>query len=262
MSVRLEIFTLVLDGMPWIRHHLPVFNRLSCDWRWTICHGVAANVKDTKWIQPQDPRLSNDGTTEYLAEIAKQHPRVRVMERPLWNGKTEMCNAAMAGARAPCIVLQVDADELWAADQIESMLSMFVAMRQVDKMQFWCRYFLGPNIIIGPRDGKSYGCRQTEWLRAWYMSRPDQYFVTHEPPVFSGSPGKTLSRDETLAYGIQFDHFAYATRAQVAYKERVYGYPGAVDGWDALQRNTSWPVKLKNFLPWVDEQSTADLLVR
>ena len=42
----------------------------------------------------------------------------------------------------------------------------------------------------------------------------------------------------------------------------VYNYKGAVAGWDRLQANTVWPCRLKPFLPWVDEESTADLLVR
>lgn len=259
--MNLRIVTLVLDGAPWIFFHLPIFNRLKCDWTWRVAHGVAANVKDTRWMRPQDPRLSNDGTTEYLHEIARQHPRVKLTERTLWQGKTEMVNACLDDAPAPCVVLQIDSDEIWTAEQIDAIVSIFEANRRIDSMQFWCRYYLGHNIVIGPRDGNSYGCRKTEWTRAWRVSRTDQRFVTHEPPVMSGCTLK-MGRDETLGYGLEFDHFAYATRRQVEYKERVYGYQGAVGGWEKLQENKVWPVKLKPFMPWVDEQSTADLLVR
>lgn len=260
--MRLEIISLVLDGMPWITHHLPVFNRLGFDWRWTIAHGVAAPIRDTGWIKSQDPRLSGDGTTEYLAQIAKQHPRVRVLEKTLWPGKTAMCNACLEGTESPSILLEVDADEIWTSDQIEIMMRVFEGNPSVGVMQFWCRYFFGPNIIAGPRDGNSYGCQQTEWTRAWRRHSIDQRFITHEPPVLSNIQGRMMSREETRGYGLEFDHFAYATRAQLEYKERVYGYPGAVAGWDRLQANAVWPTKLKPFLPWVGETSTADLLIR
>lgn len=256
----LVIFTLVLDGMPWIGHHLPVFQHLSCDWKWVIAHGVAKNVRDTRWIQPQAPRLSKDGTTEYLATI-KGHPRVKVIENELWDGKTDMCNVCLDACTPADVVMQIDSDELWSAEQIETIVKLFTAHEDVGAMQFWCRYMLGPNITIGPRNGRSYGCRQTEWTRAWRPATSSARFATHEPPVLPFL-GRMMPRDETALYGLEFDHHAYATEAQVAYKERVYNYPGAVAGWKRLQANTVWPCKLKLFLPWVDEGSTADLLVR
>lgn len=259
MTVR--IFTIVLDGQPWITHHLPIFNRLTVPWTWTIAHGVSKNVRDTRWIRAQAPRLSNDGTTEYLASI-RSHPRVRVFNSPEWHGKIEMVNACLDGIQEGDVLLEVDVDELWTAEQIETIAKVFAGHPGVDAMQFWCRYFLGPNIVIGPRDGNSYGCRQTEWTRAWRIKSPAQRFLTHEPPVMP-EVRHLMLRDETLGYGLEFDHYAYATKAQLAYKQEVYGYPGAVEGWDRLQANKEWPVKrLKLFLPWVDEKSTADLWVK
>ena len=38
--MKVYFFTIVLDGMPFITHHLPVFNRLSFDWEWRIVEGV------------------------------------------------------------------------------------------------------------------------------------------------------------------------------------------------------------------------------
>lgn len=261
--MRLEIVTIVLDGMPWITHHLPTFNRLSIDWRWTIAHGVSQNLKDTSWMQPQLPRLSNDGTTEYLSLIAN-HPRVRVLERKMWLGKTSQINACLEGVAAPAAILQVDADEVWTASQIEAIASLLetrAAPGEFDRMQFWCRYFLGPNIVaVG--HGNSYGCRNAEWMRAWIMRDDQQRFTTHEPPVFDNNRGQMMSRDATREHGLIFDHFAYATKRQLEFKERVYNYRGAVAGWESLQKNDVWPAKLKLFMPWVDDSAVADLLVR
>lgn len=262
MNHRLEIFTIVLDGYPFITQHLPIFNRLQVDWRWTIVHGVSANTRDTRWMNPQLPRFSNDGTTEYLAQVASQHPRVRVLSRKIWDGKTAMCNAALEGACAPSVILQIDVDEIWDVASIELIVALFQDRPEVDRMQFFCRYHFGPNIIAVPRDGRTYGCRGDEWMRAWRMGRSDQRFITHEPPVFGGCRGETISRQETFDLGLEFDHFAYVTQRQLEFKERVYGYNGAVAGWQRLQVNKEWPTRLKTFLPWVDDRVQADLLVR
>lgn len=261
--MRLEVFTLALDAMPWLPMQLATFNRLPAeiDWRWTVVHGVAQNVKDTGWMKSQQPRLSNDGTTEFLG-YARLHPRVHVLENTNWPGKTAMCNAALEGAHTPCVLLEVDADEIWTPDQIVILCRLFEANPDVAAMQFWCRYFLGFNIVAHPRTGHSYGCRQNEWMRAWRMADSGDYFGTHEPPIFRGTRGRTMGRDETLSYGLEFDHYAYATRKQLEYKEAVYGYPGAVSGWERLQLNKNWPTKLKTFLPWVDDAAMADQLLK
>lgn len=260
--MRLEVCTLALDAMPWITHHLPILNALpgSIDWRWTIAHGVSCNVNDTAWMAYQKPRLSTDGTTEYLAGLAAQHPRVRVLTKLLWLGKTAQINACLEGAQAPAVILQMDADEVWATKWIEKVVEVFGARPDIMRMQFRCAYFLGPNIIAS-RDG-AYGCRQEEWMRAWRMTDSSHRFLTHEPPNFAGNTGRMMGRDETAAYQMGFSHYAYATEKQVAYKEVTYKYPGAVAGWRRLQANRVWPTRLKPFMGWVDDLAEADLWVR
>jgi hypothetical protein len=55
-----------------------------------------------------------------------------------------------------------------------------------------------------------------------------------------------------------FDHYAYAIENQVRFKERYYGYRDAVKHWRKLQSHPGpWPVKLKEFLPWVDDRVMA-----
>lgn len=256
-----EFLTICLNGSPWIQRHISVFNALpkEINWRWTIAHGVSANMHDTRWMASQLPGLSTDGTTEYLEGLARQHPRVRVFTHKLWHGKTQQINACLQDVEAPAIILQLDADEIWTTAQLERMHECFCA-EDYGVMQFKCRYFLGPNIVAS-REG-SYGCRNTEWIRAWRMTDSSQRFITHEPPNFAGNAGLWMFRQHTADAGLVFDHHAYALESQVAYKERVYKYPGAVAGWRRLQANTVWPTKLKPFLPWVDDLAEADLLIR
>ena len=244
----LNVFTIVLDGMPHIRRHLTILSRLGHDWRWTIVEGAAMNVNCTKWCQSQEPRLSLDGTSLYLDSITD--PRVTVIKRPKWDGKVEMVNAALATFSHPGILLQVDADEVWTTENIELAIRVLEGST-ADCGEFKCRYFVGPDIVtIG---SNSYGNNRGEWRRMWKF-RPGDRFIKHEPPLLTGSTGPAPMYFKDKEY---FDHFAYADEKSVAYKERYYGYRDAVLHWSSLQANTEWPCRLKDFLPWADGRASA-----
>jgi hypothetical protein len=238
--MKLNIFTLVLDGMPWLIYPFAELTRLvDIDWQWTIIHGAAMNVKDTAWCQPQAGRLSSDGTALLLESFA-HHPRIRVIERAKWEGKVEMCNAALATFTTPewSVLMQMDVDELWTAAQLRDIVHLFEDDASVMSARFHCRYFLTSNCITTDAG------KPNEWLRAWRF-QPSMRFATHEPPSLTGSAGKSLNRRETAAMGLVFDHHSWTHQSNVAYKERFYGprYKGALDGWRKLQANTEWPVR-------------------
>lgn len=255
----IHFFTIVLDGMPYITNHLPMMNRLKVPWKWHIVEGVAKNVKDTSWCQSILPRLSSDGTTQYLDSISS-HPNVKIYQRQLWEGgKVEMVNTALSGMKTPGLLWQLDSDELWQPWQIEQTNSLFQMFPQKNCARFACRYFLGQNIIITSRG--TYGNKPNEWLRVWRFE-PGMRFDRHEPPVILGMKEETFTQQETEAMGLVFDHPAYATEKQVAFKESYYGYKGAVEQWKKLQANTKWPVLVSNYLTWVKDGATADLLIK
>ena len=254
--MKLEIFTIVLDGMPYLPAHLPVFSSLNCDWHWTIAEGAAMNVKDTAWCRPQPPRLSRDGTAEYLNAI-RNHPRVTVIQRQSWNGKVEQCNACLEHIAEPCVLLQMDVDEIWSAKQLHALLHFFHGNPHFQSAEFFCRYFVGPNIII--TSNNTYATRPGDWHRAWRFE-PWVKFLKHEPPVLNRSTDPRATREQTWDYGLVFEHWAYAMESQVAFKEKYYGYRDAVKHWKRLQYNQTWPVRLGDFFPWVKDNTTADLL--
>lgn len=253
--MKLHIFTICLDSIPFITWHLPIFNRLRCDWHWTIAHGAAMNVYDTSWCKPQQPRLSRDGTTEYLGTLRK-HPRVTIIQKQSWDGKVEMVNACLPKHKEECVLLQVDCDELWTPDQLERILGIFWNTPTAGVLQFYCRYFVGQNIIV--TSDNTWGSRQNEWTRAWRYKGGS--FVTHEPPVLSKINGGMVPRGETREMRLVFEHHAYVLPQQVAYKEAWYGYANGWEHWRRLQENRTWPVKLSKFFPWVTDDAVADLL--
>jgi len=257
--MKLCIFTLVLDGMPFIPAQFFTLSRLSfnIDWHWYIVHGAAANTGSTNWCQRQEPRLSKDGTTEFLNAL-KGHPRITIIESKWFpGGKDEMVNAALEKIKGPCALVQMDCDEMWETWQIERIHHMFETDPVGDYMLFDCVFYVGLNIVTTMRG--AYGQNWGEWKRAFRFT-PGQK-MRHEPPMLTGESPKGWQNEATLAAGLCFHHFSYCFEHQVAYKAAFYNYPSAVEGWKRLQENTVWPVKhLKDFLPWVDEYAGADLL--
>ncbi len=257
--MRLHIFTIVLDGMPFLPTLLSNFNRLPphIDWHWSVAEGAAMNVLDTRWCQAQAPRLSRDGTSEFLFGLC-QHPRITVHQKPAWKGKVEMCNTCLADFTKPGVLLECDADELWLSEQLVALTDLFETEPHINCARFFCRYFVGPNIVITSEH--SYGNRPSEWLRAWRF-KPSMRFATHEPPLLEGATNQCATRDDTRYLGLVFDHYAYAFEKTVGYKEWFYGYRDAVKHWRRLQANDKWPVTdLHEYLPWVDKGVTADRL--
>jgi hypothetical protein len=258
--MKLHIFTIVLDGMPFLPMQLNILNQLTCDWKWTIVEGAAANVHCTSWCKKQEPRFSNDGSHEFIVSLTR-HPRLRILSNIYWpGGKAQMCNAALGTVFEPCALLQMDVDELWTPERLDSLPNLL--NNDKDKVlaaRFVCRYLLGPNLVA--QGLNCYGNNAGEWLRLWKFT-PGMRFKTHEPPVllgFNGAPvpeHRIKDRHETEAMGFRFDHWAYVFERQVAYKEMFYGYGGAVQQWRALQQYAGpFPAVLKHFLPWVDAQA-------
>ncbi|HEY0455673.1 MAG TPA: methyltransferase domain-containing protein, partial [Verrucomicrobiae bacterium] len=57
---------------------------------------------------------------------------------------------------------------------------------------------------------------------------------------------------ETDALDLVFQHYAYATEAQLQFKEQYYGYPNAVAEWKKLQA-AKLPARLSDHLTWVKD---------
>jgi ADP-heptose:LPS heptosyltransferase len=116
----------------------------------------------------------------------------------------------------------------------------------------YCHFFVGPRRFVKSRN--TWATQPLDWLRVWRF-RPGMSWRSHEPPVLLDEQGRNVaqinpfSRDETLGEGISFQHFAYATEAQVRFKEIYYGYRDAMNHWHRLQR-ASVPLDPADYLPW------------
>jgi ADP-heptose:LPS heptosyltransferase/predicted O-methyltransferase YrrM len=272
-SLPVHFFTIVLNGEPFIRHHLEQFQKLPFPWQWHIIEGVAELRHDTAWSLPNGGRindtlhkngLSNDGTTDYLDRISREYPEcITLYRKPVgqfWDGKREMVNAPLTRINEECLLWQVDADELWVANNIRAMRELFISSPQKTAAYFHCDYFVGPRKYVSSLN--TWATYPTDWLRVWRY-RPGMRWSAHEPPVIQDQNGynpaseASFSRDETMSHGITFQHFAYATESQVRFKEIYYGYKDAVVHWHRLQK-TEGPVNPGDFLPWAKNDATVD----
>lgn len=251
--MRLEILTIVLDGAPFILAQLAALNRLTIDWRWHIVEGAAMNSGSTGWCRPQEPRLSRDGTTAILNGL-RSHPRIRLYQRQKWASKDEMVNEPLTHIGCECVLLQMDADEMWTEVQLVRLVDLFHQHVDVNSAQFFCRYFVGPNLVITHESDLA----NNVWTRAWRY-QPGAKFLKHEPPILEHS-NPHMPRETTRNALLVFDHLAYVLQSQVEYKEHFYGYGNAVKNWQRLQRHTKFPVRARDFLPWAHENSMIDLL--
>jgi len=260
--LKIHFVTIVLNGMPFISWHYPILRQLKTDWQWIIVEGVAAPEQCTSWCAPIPPGLSTDGTREYLDSIAAFDKRVVLLRSVYWHGKVAMLNAACELIQEPGLLWQIDSDEVWSASQIETMNRMFRQDKKRNCAWFFCRYFVGPDIAI---TGRNCGNNTDyEWNRVWKI-KSGVRFKSHEPPKLEAFQEIPFAHKETEANGLVFDHFAYATEAQVAFKEVYYGsennkcggqYKGAIDRWKRLQSNMKWPTTIgKDFMPWVQSDN-------
>lgn len=276
----IHFFTIVLNGEPFIRHHIDVFKQLPFRWHWHIVEGVADLVHDTAWSVSNGGRitdelhtngLSNDGTSAYLDGLKSRFPdQVTIYRKPtgaFWNGKLEMVNAPLANIHEECLLWQVDCDELWNAAQINSMHTLFQKHPQKTSAQFICNFYVGPGLVISSID--TYGNHtHYEWFRCWRYS-PGDSWLSHEPPgLFRTMQGQADRIDvgginpfthlETSGAGLVFDHFAYVSVKQAAFKQIYYGYTTAIESWTRLQHALHFPVFLSDYFPWVCDEAIVE----
>lgn len=281
-SLPIHFFTIVLNGEPFIRYHIDVFKHLPFAWRWHIVEGVAEHSHDTSWCMRNggviddvihSNGLSNDGTTEYLNQLKRDFPdNVFIYRKPsggFWDGKLEMVNAPLREIKEECLLWQIDVDELWTFDQICTCREMFIDNPERTAAFFWCRFFVGRDRIVSSRNCYSQN-PQMEWFRTWRVS-PGCKWNAHEPPIlempmpdgsWSNVAGDNPFRHvETEKRGLVFQHYAYVFLHQLRFKERYYGYDGAVFNWLNLQKESSLPVRLGDFFPWVQDDTVVDSVV-
>ena len=280
-ALPIHFFTIVLNGEPFIRHHIEVFKQMPFPWRWHVVEGVADLKHDTAWSLQLGGNItdelhrngrSNDGTTDYLDKLAAVFPKnVTIYRKPegvFWDGKLEMVNAPLVNIGEECLLWQVDFDELWTIDQLCAARLMFAQHPERTAAYYFCHYFVGEKLVTTTRD--TYGNNiRFEWLRTWRY-KPSFRWMSHEPPQLCGQTAdgrwvdvatiNPFKQNEAAERNLIFQHAAYVTERQLRFKEVYYGYANAIKQWRALQRCARFPVSLRDYFHWVNDDSRVDTI--
>jgi len=275
-NLPVHFFTIVLNGKPFIEYHINVFKNLPFNWHWHIVEGVADLKNDTAWSLKNGAKitnelhkngLSNDGTTEYLNKIKEEYPDNITIYRKengtFWNGKLEMVNAPLANIKDECVLWQIDADELWTAEQFTTGRQLYLNNPEKTASYYFCAFYVGEKLIITSTD--TYGNHtKFEWIRSWHYLPGDQW-ISHEPPTLSrkNEEGRWVNlakinpymHEVTQQHALVFQHFAYVTPEQLKFKENYYGYANAVEQWKRLQVQELFPQKLADYFSWVKDEA-------
>jgi hypothetical protein len=164
-----------------------------------------------------------------------------------------MVNAALEQLPDAGTLIEIDADEFWTAEQIALIDAALHRFPEAYGLQFFCRLWMTERHVIFTEGG--YGSRPYEWNRAWRYDG-QRRFISHEPPLLERSES-LLPRAVTRALGLVFEHRSYVRRKQVELKQDYYGYAGAVEGWERLRRSSHPAVLVRDYLPWVQDNSMA-----
>lgn len=266
--VTIHFFTIVLNGRKFLPHHerlMGCLDKMNVPYRWVFVEGYALPVKDTAWCKPLGDKwvrhgVSTDGTWEFLTDMGLHNLKVTHWSKSEpWEGKVQMCNAALTGVQDGDIVFQVDVDELWNPSQIFRIYRAFQTEPALDAMRFFCRYYVSPSFRLMGYGG--YGNkREQEWDRVWRYHSGMQW-VAHEPPIWNRKPQLVLSQDQTASLGLVFRHYAYADKETIQFKEDYYGRPDGLSQWEDFQAacrgNEYLPTIPRPIFPWVGDDSMA-----
>ncbi|MFZ4600166.1 MAG: glycosyltransferase family 1 protein, partial [Terrimicrobiaceae bacterium] len=118
----LTIFTIVLNGEPFISKKLEAYQKLTIPWQWKIVEGVSNPRNCTRWCREVPGKwhkdfVSIDGTHEYLKNLKHPKASFQYQNKP-FDGKIEMIQRALEGVESG-VVMEQDADEFWTEKQME-----------------------------------------------------------------------------------------------------------------------------------------------
>jgi len=261
--LRIEFFTIVYNGQPWIRGQAEFLRQLEgVDWRWHVVEGLAEHVKDTAWCreaggrlpesgkktEPEKRSLSTDGTKEFLDGLKKEFgDRISIYRPPgaePWPGKKAMIDCFLPELEEGCLLWQLDVDEFWKPNQVRQILAEFERRPELTAGWFDCDYFFGWD-RCSSRPEVFGNFREYEWLRVWRYQKGDSW-GSHEPPalmreVGCGKPENVgrlhpMLQKETRERGWKFQHYALTDRAQMEFKEVYYGHRGLIAGLDEVEK--------------------------
>lgn len=236
--------TIIYNGNHHLFHNGFIDKMLSMFDKWVIVEGFSRNGGSTQWctnIRP--PFQSKDGTIKTCQDLASQYP-TKVLFHTSPNGyasKDIQVNRGieMLQGSEPGWLWQIDADEQWTLQDIESAESMLekdlTIAASFQFIHYLCKDMEGKQLIGKGNWGDNYHTRLWWWV--------GQSFKTHEPPVMIGQQDVRLMPQ-------RYAHYSYYFEQDVEFKSKYYkGYRSVLSNWKQLQKKRNkYPLSAKALL--------------
>jgi hypothetical protein len=225
--------TIIYNGLHHLQHGNFVERMMSMFDRWIIVEGHARPGGSTYWCNnlKYQSAESTDGTREYLRTLGVDY----IEGKGFWESKDAQFQAGVDRLKeitSECTLWQVDADEWWTLEQLETNERALVG--NVGSVGFHhvvgrCEDGL---LLAKGRWGGGFVNRVWRWK--------GQDLECHEPATFKG-------QGEVQMLPEKFLHFSYYFEKDVSFKQKYYkGHEEVYKGWKKLQeyKRESFPIHI------------------
>lgn len=272
------IYTIVINGMPFITYHFNIFKETNRYFQWHIIEGFGVGLENKnrykknmklneKYIYKG---LSTDGTTLYLNKLKNENKEEVFIHRReygnIWSNKSEMIRITH-NINFKCVLIEIDVDELWNSNQIIKISDLF---EETNKrcMFFHCHYFITPSYVTITKNVPTHA-NSYEWLRAWIYEKGD-IWKCHEPPFLYNLNTKTynydklfgnkcLKHDFTEMNGLVFTHYSWTEENIVKFKEDFYEKEGLYNKWKEVENyKGELPFEVSKYFYWFKKGTYID----
>lgn len=257
-------FTIVFNGMPFLKYHLEKLQKLSFPWHWYIIEGLSQVAGDLgarghkarggHIPSVYSSHLSTDGTKEYLDEINNLKEVTLFRNADVWSSKLQMINTPLAHLDPDCLLWQIDVDEFYPLETMNEIYKKFVDQPKKTAAVLPHIDFVGKfKYVVFNKNKSLWG---SGWFPRVWRYKSGCRWVSHEPPILADEKGHDLCKmnpfnDEEVSK-LGYHHYNYIYSEHVHFKEAYYGYTGLYDGWLRLNE-TPGRVVVQDFLTGGDK---------
>lgn len=198
-------FTIVFNGdfllEQVIENVLPVVDR------YVVVEGATRRMKHIS-----NNGASTDRTNEILDKLARENPKLRVIHGT-WLDKTEMCNAALE-LLEPGLLWQIDADEVYHAEEMVKIMDWMDTHPQCTDVEFWGYHFFGGFKYHTVMEDGRWG-NNPPWRRLFRWN--GELWRSHTPPRLERNEN-ILQRGDSASIAGMLHHYGYCFPRQVLEK--------------------------------------------
>lgn len=227
---------------------------------WVFVEGMTKPGGSTRWCKPIPDEFhdghyhSRDGTLQWLQGFCERHKNASVhwIDTP-WESKDDMVNVALDELHHVCAnqlsppqggkisypisLFQIDADEKWSANQIESA-ERDLMITPYRCGAFRCDAYVGPGLVCRGQWGEGVGFEYRRIFK-WFGEK----FISHEPVVMDG-----ISGSDIIVLPQRFRHNSYLYEKDILFKSKFYDMPNLHSKWIALNKRKEFPVHISELI--------------